>query len=144
MSDNTDKAAADELGVIFTKDQIIVGGEPITVHEFTFAEGLRASVIAQPIIEALGSASGEAEPHDFDRIIGENADAWLNLIALNIDKPREWIDALPDGDGMALSLAFWGVNAGFFMKRLILAGTIRNAMEVQARAVNLPKETPRT
>ena len=138
-TDAGSNAGAEEAEVLFSRETVNVGGEAIEVHEFTFAEGLTASVLARPIVAALDAASQseQRDPQDFDRIIAEHKEAWLELIALNIGKPREWIERLPDSDGLSLSLAFWGANAGFFMKRLVLSRTMADAMAVQARGAAL-------
>lgn len=115
----------EELNTMFPDRPLNVGGREIIVRAFRFAEGLRMTAVAKPIVQRLGELIGS----DGDRISGAavidvlvaEEDAWLALIGQSTGQPVEWIRGLTDSDGLALAMTFWDVNQDFFTTRLELA-----------------------
>jgi len=105
--------------------EIEVGGEKVKVRAFRALEGLRATPIARPIVNSLRElAEGDAEAIEADAVmdlLARHAEAFLELVALSIGKPVDWVRSLRDEESFALAMIFWEVNAGFFMRRLAVA-----------------------
>lgn len=155
--DEATARAAFELHELFRAQTLTVGGEQVTVHEFSFAEELELLPLARPILEGLrrlladavaGEAAGETgagiSAEALDLLISEHRETWLTLIARNIGHPVEWVRRLPGSDGQSLSLAFWGAAGAFFLKRLITGAEItREAARLRASPRASTKSSPR-
>lgn len=118
-----------------------VGGEAVEVREFRYLEGLQAAGLARPVLAGLRElieAEGEIQLEALDALIGAHADTWLTLIGMSTGRDLEWLAALSDQDGLALSLAFWRVNGPFFTRRLVLAAAAKG----QATPSRSPKSSP--
>lgn len=116
----------EDLDAILGRDQTLtVGGKRVTVRAFRFAEGLRLTPLARPIIDALRDLfvahEGEPPTESILDLVPQHADAWLALMSESADEPEGWIASMDDTDGMTLLLKFWEVNAPFFATRLMLA-----------------------
>ena len=130
-------ATADELGILFPDVEIEVRdpdtGAPVTltVREFRFREGLEAAALARPLIAALvdlapeGADAARADLMALDAALGAHADLWLELVARACGREAAWLARLGDGDAHALTLAMWGANGGFFMRRVVGALAMR-------------------
>jgi hypothetical protein len=129
MTDKTDNA--NDLEVLFPDETLNIAGEQVEVREFRYLQGLQALPLARPILVGLGELLQDQtlDPLALEALIAEHQDAWLALIAISTGRPVAWIQGLRDGEGMRLSLAFWRVNAGFFMRRLVFGGALAVALK---------------
>ena len=111
-----------EAKILFPDAELEINGEKITVREFGFIEASKLQRTAEPIIEALarlGMDADNVKTEDFANAVADNIEAFTILIAKACDKPVEWVEGLSDQDGNLLSAAFWEVNSGFFVRRLL-------------------------
>lgn len=138
---------ADELGTVLPDATVHVGGRSVTVHELRFAQSLRATPVARPIIEslrALMDRHGEDIPAgDLVALLTDHPDAWLDLLALATGESAEWIAGLSDADGLALQMALWEVNQRFFVQRLVLGGVMAQQLAGRPRS-SASSSTPAT
>ena len=120
--------AAEDAAILFPDVDVTVRdpdtGEdvPLTVRELRFMEGLRLTARVRPLIEAIGSATGEDGDVDAAAIadaITEHADVWVATLAQATGRDAEWIGRLADRDGQALSAAMWEANKDFFGRRIL-------------------------
>ena len=130
-------ATAAELGILFPDVEIEVRdpdtGAPVTltVREFRFREGLEAAALARPLIAALvdlapeGADAALPDPAALDAALGAHAGLWLELVARACGREAAWLARLCDGDAHALTMAMWGANGGFFMRRVVGALAMR-------------------
>lgn len=128
--------------ILFPDGTIEIEGEQIEVREFRYLEGLKATAIARPIIAGLRDlikAEGDLELDAIDALIGEHAEAWVQLISMSTGLDPERIQGLSDRDGMALSMAFWNVAYPFFTRRLVLAEAVARGMAEPSRS---PSSSP--
>lgn len=131
-----------DLDVLLPDRDITLRGEPVTVREFSFVQGLKAEPLVRPMINDLQTlfAAEAGEDVEFSRlaeIFGRHADAFLRLVSLCVDRPVEWIEQLSDEDGQLLTMTFWTVNARFFTRRLVmreLTSLVRREVNVSAAA----------
>lgn len=136
--------------LLFDEQTLEIAGERIVVREYRYLQGLRAAAIARPLLEGLRAliedlAGPEAlAPEALDALIGEHHETWLALIALCIDRPVEWVAALPDAEGQRLGLAFWAANAGFFMRRLVVARAVREGLRSPSPKSSTSSSAPAT
>ncbi|MBA1147422.1 hypothetical protein H0Z60_10175 [Ectothiorhodospiraceae bacterium WFHF3C12] len=114
---------AEDLEVLLPDRTLTVGGEEITVREFRFGDSFRVVPLARPILADLAALRGtESNGEDlavFEDLLARHWERILDLIAISADRPREWIERLPDQDGQTLAWTFWAVNGPFFMRRLV-------------------------
>lgn len=115
-----------------TMDETLeIQGESVVVHEFRFVEGLRAVGLAKPMLTEFSerAEADSLEPEDLDGVLAAHLDNWMQLLSMSTGRDVEWLASLRDADGLALSLAFWRVNSGFFIRRMLLAGSIRSSVD---------------
>lgn len=128
--------------------EVNVGGELIAVRAFRFAEGLRATPLARPIVSEIAKLTRDGKdgiPSDaILTILGSNQESWIQLIAMSTDKSPAWVQNLSDDDGLALAMAFWEANAGFFMRRLVLEEAGERAKKAAWPRSSTPSSQPGT
>lgn len=137
----------DDLDVLSPELELALGGEKVTVREFSFAQALRAEPLVQPMIEDLRQVFDESEPEDIEygciaAVFGRHAEAFLDLVALATGRDRAWVEALGDEDGQLLAMTFWRVNSGFFTRRLVIAEVSSRARAAAAEARAGAKSLP--
>lgn len=132
MSVDPDRQAQEDLEALFPEREVEVGGRTITVREFGFIEGLKITPRVAPLLEALRAmAASEAT---FDRILAvlaEHEDELVYLMARASGCTLKEIRALSDEDGQTLLWTFWGINSGFFTRRIVL-GAATGAMQASS------------
>ena len=126
----------EEAQLLFNERQLTIGDRDVTVREFAFLEGLRAQVLARPMLKDLRIhfESGDADPEDIALLMEGHAEEWLEICALASGEPAEWIAKLPSSQGEQLSLAVWEVCSDFFMRSLEKMLRIRLTVRAQAAA----------
>ncbi|HSH30037.1 MAG TPA: DUF6631 family protein [Thiohalobacter sp.] len=99
----------------------------VLIRELRYGESLEAARIARPLLDDLSELVSGGDPisaDDIDALNARHSDIWLHLIAISTSLTPEQVADLPEADGAALSLAFWDVNRGFFMRRLVLGASV--------------------
>lgn len=143
MSNQTPPDLAEELAVLFPDVDVQVRdpetGERVTleVREFRFLEGLRAQALARPFTGALAALIADRRFEEIDaaliaEVMASQAEAWVRLVALACDREPEWVSALADADGDALSEAMWSANGRFFTRRVVASVAARERKEPQS------------
>ena len=140
MSEQEHDSARD-AEILFPDETLEIAGETIKVREFRYLEGLRAIALARPLLQGLAELleQGELDALALDGLIAEHFTAWIALMAISTGKDEAWIEGLRDRDGQTLSMTFWRVNSGFFMRRLVFGGALARAMR---QMVNPPSQSP--
>ena len=143
-----EKQPDDELGVLFPDVELTItgpgSGKPVqlTVKAFRFLPGLKAQVLARPLVDALADFVEKDEDVELDtiaQVLADHAEAWIALISLATDRDPEWIAGLPENDGDALSEAMWEANGDFLSRRVAAAVAARK----QEKAAGKPgKKSP--
>ena len=132
----------DDSGTLSSDQVVTIAGETITGREFRYGEGLQLAALARPLLTAMrvmfSAADQEIEPEALDALIAEHSDIWLQMMAKACDRDVAWIAALPDDEAMKLQLAFWGVNGGFFTRRLVFGA----AFVAAAKQRRAPSKRP--
>ncbi len=126
MTKNVESEVSTSPGDFPTERVININGEAITVQKFTFAQGLKAEPLIQPMIHDMrrllaGDAEEAIEYRALADIFGRHADEFLELIAIACGRPRAWIETLTDRDGQLLAMTFWTVNSRFFTGQIIMS-----------------------
>lgn len=129
MSESANKMASD-ADILFPDETLEIAGQTIEVREFRYLEGLRAIALARPLLEDLAKTleEGDLDALALEGLLGEHSAAWISLMSISTGQPREWIEGLRNREGQRLSMTFWQVNSGFFMRRLVFGGALARAM----------------
>ena len=132
MTKKTKAPEATDAEILFPEREIEINGEKVTVREFTFAQGLKAAHLAQPIVHDLGEVIRETNIEELsydaiDLIFSDHAEPFMQLLSIASGLDVESIEKLPEGDGQLLAMTFWEVNSGFFTRRIVrrMAETMR-------------------
>ena len=122
MNDKT-LTPQDELEILHSERKLSLGGQVITVREFSFTEGMRAVVIAQGLLQEMVVLFRDSEEVDLgalELLFAQHMDALGELMAMATDTDPLWISRLSDEEGQQLYLTFWEVNRGFFTRRITM------------------------
>ena len=119
--------AENEAEILMPERDIVLGGESVTVREYTFAEQMKHGELLTRLVDALrpvlprfATSQGSGLISELLDALAAHADEVLAAIALSTDRSVEWVGALSGEDGEALALTWWQVNQGFFVRRLVL------------------------
>ena len=134
---------AEELDIIQGERTVpLSDGREITVREYrAFLEGLKVDAIAAGLEGDLAAALSGKHQADADTLLvlagvfGRHPETLAELLAMATDLDAEAIKALPDADGQTLLITWWGLNASFFMRRIVLAAAIQASREAKAARI---------
>ena len=92
-----------------------------------------------PFINALRATLGNSQEDfsldDLMVCLSANYQNVMELVAISINKPVEFVESLGNQDGEALLIIWWGVNSDFFTRK-----AVQPLVEKSAKA-NLAKWT---
>ncbi|QOF67445.1 hypothetical protein IFE17_09970 [Actinobacillus sp. GY-402] len=119
----TEETNNKELQILFPTAELTIGGEKITVKEYTLKQQLQHNAKFVPFIASLRATLG-AKKEDFSldelmACLSENYQDVIELVALSINKPVDFIENLNARDGEDLLMAWWCVNSDFFTRKAI-------------------------
>lgn len=116
---------ADDLEVLIPERTLVIRGEEVTVRELTLAQTMRLARPIARITEGLLNLvawDDEAPEPDLDAIAPVLEARWedfVTLMAAACGRSRDWVAALPDSQGNALTTTWWEVHAPFFTRRIV-------------------------
>lgn len=134
-ADNRAAETSEEANILFPEYRLQLDGREVIVREFTFAQGLRLEVVAAPIIRALVAVAdwAQVDHHAVMSLIADHSDAYFALVSESTGIPVEEIMQMTDRDGQEVAIAFWEVNSGFFISR-VLRRLMQDQVNAQASA----------
>lgn len=118
----------DDLAILHPERKEDVAGVSIVMREYSYVESLE---LAQPIADLTDAIcglvlAGTFEDLDSLRVVfGANANQIIALMAIACDQPATWVGGLDADDGELLQMLWWGVNARFFLRRVLVSLQIR-------------------
>ncbi|HHT7856348.1 DUF6631 family protein [Pasteurella multocida] len=120
MSDQTENK---ELQILFPTAELTLAGEKIEVKEYTLKQQLQHNAKFVPFIaslrETLGKSKDDFNLDELMTCLSENYQDVVELVALSIGKPTEFIENLNACEGEDLLMAWWCVNSDFFTRKAI-------------------------
>ncbi|MDR2259547.1 MAG: hypothetical protein LBE06_01150 [Azoarcus sp.] len=138
---------ADDLDILAPEREITVGGETVTVREYSFGAQLKHGALLAALAGALRpalspAAGGARQAGDLLDALAAHADEVVAAIALSVDRPPEWVASLSGEEGEALALTWWSVNMGFFVRRLVTYPALAAALQKPAAPDGAPSSPP--
>jgi hypothetical protein len=112
------KEESNDLNALMPNREITLGGEIITVREYSFKDALTiGNEIDQFVALIVNEMNGtnKITIEQVDSIIMNNLELVYSLISTSIQKPISFIEALSYEDGLQLLDWWWVVNSRFFM-----------------------------
>ncbi len=119
----------DMLAVMPEPIMVTLRGETFEIKQIRVGQLSKAMRITHPFYEQLKSAkdkaksakSEEENTYGFDiySLVMENSDTVLELVALLVNKPRDWVDDLGVDELVQLFGAIVEVNLDFFTQRVL-------------------------
>lgn len=151
-----------QLRVLFPARDIEVGGEKFLLRPFPFGKlpkvigylGDMMHLITNIPDELISAIEGDVTDGQwkynsdligyFTTIIELGGDNILNMMALAVGKPREWVEELDPDDGLLLLMDVFEVNYDFFKRRFApafqqLTGRARSISEMLKSPTDGPK-----
>lgn len=122
-SGSSAEAGNEELEILMGEGQVKVADRQLSVREYTFAEGLFIQATARGFMDDLYGVfkPGSTVPsfEQISEVCARNADVILDLMARSANVERSWVESLSEAEGELLMLAWWRVNSGFFIRRVL-------------------------
>lgn len=112
-----------------------IGDEALAVRELSWGAGVRLLPLLRGLLadlRAMMLAGDDIADAGVDALLYDHPEAWLALSAAACGRPREWVEALPAGDGNALRSAAWAANAVFFSQQLVMSAVISQSLRAGA------------
>ncbi|TYB11822.1 DUF6631 family protein [Aggregatibacter actinomycetemcomitans] len=112
-----------ELQILFPTAELTIAGEKIEVKEYTLKQQLQHNAKFVPFIASLRQTLRKSKD-DFNldelmECLSANYQDVVELVALSIGKPTEFIESLNAREGEDLLMAWWCVNSDFFTRKAI-------------------------
>ncbi len=136
-------AEADELEILHPERQLKLAGRDITVHEYSFVEGLRLRALAKPFTDGLYNLLSGNQVPDFDAIqdlLGEHVDVVLDLVCESARLDRDFIDSLDPAEGELLLMAWWACCGPFFLRSATRRIQVQLQEQATAKALSLASQ----
>jgi len=134
VDETTDnKDGQDDLAILHPERQALIAGRSIVMREYSFLETLQHAEPISALTSAMADVAKGGDLHDVDSlraVFGQCRDIVVRLIALACDQPESWIGDLKATEGEQLLLLWWGVNAHFFLSRVLLTVQLRGVREI--------------
>lgn len=110
-----------DLAVMFPEVTIHIGNRDVTVHEYSFVQGLRMRPISRAMVSDLRGAMerGEVLTDDILDVIANHADTVRTLISESAQVENNFIDGLNAADSDELLTTWWAVCGPFFVRQII-------------------------
>ncbi|MDP8171615.1 hypothetical protein QJU96_10005 [Pasteurella skyensis] len=112
-----------ELNVLFPDLDLKINGEKITIKEYTLMQQLQHRDKLMPFVESIRSTLSEDEAEfNLDALIAclsEHSENVIELIALSINKPSDYVANLTGEEAENLMMAWWTVNSDFFTRKAV-------------------------
>jgi|GEM_PF-529375 hypothetical protein len=112
-------------------DKVSAGGEIIEIKPATLGQLAAAMKAGAGLLKTFKERDGE---FDIVLVLAERSDELLNTAAALLDKPVEWIAALPADEAVDLAVKVVSANIDFFTRVLLpkineAAGSISKAVQ---------------
>lgn len=142
-----DKGGAPELAILYPERHASIAGVAVTMREYGFAESLRHAAPIQAFTDAITDTALAGNFHDLDSlrlVFGAQGEHVMQLIAAACDQPLDWVQGLGAEDGELLMMLWWGCNADFFLRRVLLSVQLRKVRELGGQTFTPPSSAPAT
>lgn len=109
-----------DMEVLHPERVLVLGGDQVTVREYSNLEWLRALPVAEPLVAAIAAmlAGGQEPSYEVALdAIAKHSDGLVPLIAQAVDRDLAWLDALHPTEFETVLMTWWAVNGHFFVRR---------------------------
>ncbi len=110
-----------DLEILFPDREFVLAGEKLTMRELTFKQQLNYHHLLEPLYKnfdvLLSDDLGDNETNTTLDFLFQYPENTVNLMAICLNKPVEWIEQLSSEDAEILALYWWAMNKGFFIRR---------------------------
>lgn len=114
----------DELTILFPEQYLTLNGEEVKVKEYSLAQQLQYRHKMTPFIEylrqCLGDEQGEFNMDKLLDCLAQDYQNVLELVALSINKPVDFVANLTGEEAEQLLLSWWAVNSDFFTLKAVM------------------------
>lgn len=125
-------SAAEQLATIQPTVELTLAGRKFTVREYGFFEGLEVAHRAQAFIADMHAmcSDGQLRYDRIRRLFGVHRDVVVTIAAQSANVEPEWIGGLARDDAETFMSAWFGVNAGFFVREVVVEMREERLLEV--------------
>ncbi len=130
---NSNKDGEQDLAILHPEREATIAGVPVVMREYSWAESLQHHQLVDALTDAMTGIALEGNFQDLDSLraaFGDNSTILFRLIAVVSGQPVEWISGLDATAGEELFLLWWGVNADFFLRRVLRSVQLAKVREL--------------
>jgi hypothetical protein len=130
---DSNKDGGQDLAILAPEREATIAGMPVVMREYSWAESLQHHQLVDALSDALTGVALKGDFHDLDSLrgaFGDNSHILFRLIAVASGQPVEWISGLDATAGDELFLLWWGVNADFFLRRVLRSVQLAKVREI--------------
>nr|DAI22397.1 MAG TPA: hypothetical protein [Caudoviricetes sp.] len=121
MSNNINKQTVDKLTILFPAQKLQLNGEEVEIKEYTLLQQLQHNALFMPFVSSLRTTLSKDEAEfglePLMACISAHYQDVLDMVALSINKPVEFVNELTGEDADAVLLTWWTVNSDFFTRK---------------------------
>jgi hypothetical protein len=129
----------DDLEILHSDRDVVIDGRAITVREYGFIESLKHGRAMAGFLDSLFELMRTGTEFTLDEVflvLGDHADELPHLISPVCGLTPLEIQELSSSDGELLTMAWWGANSSFFMRKLqtrLITETVKLSREAMAK-----------
>lgn len=134
-----------DLAILHPERKTDVAGVHIVMREYSYVESLEFAEPIAALTDAIAGLvlAGTFEDLDSLRIVfGAHAAQVITLVATACDQDAAWVHDLGADDGELLQMLWWGVNAHFFLRRVLATLQIRRNRKSGSPIPMAPSSAP--
>ena len=112
----------EELTILYPSIKITIAGIEVEIKEYSLQQQLRYNHKLAPFVASLQQELAKSDEFSVDDVIACVADNYqdvLELIAISISQPVEFVANLSGEDAENLLLTWWAVNSNFFTRKAV-------------------------
>lgn len=125
-----------DLAILFPGRTATIAERIVVMRELNFVESLQHGAQIASLAEAMSAVALQGQLDDLDslrQVLADRHEQVLDLITVSCDQEPAWIRNLDANDGENLLLLWWGVNANFFLRRVLTRVQLELLRKVGAR-----------
>jgi hypothetical protein len=120
----------DDLAILHPEQEMDIDGVHVVMREYGGIEGLRLAPHVQPLVDAIADVVAPGQELGLSMVrqaFAKHEDHVVVLMATACDRSVEWVSGLSDTDFDDLLALWYGVNAAFFVRRVVKEVMVRRS-----------------
>jgi len=129
----------DDLAILYPERELDIAGVHVVIREYGGVEGMRLAPHVQPLVDAIADVIAPGQELGFAMLrqaFAQHEDHVVALMAIACDRDPAWVGELSDSDFDDLLTLWYGVNAAFFVRRVVKEVMVRRSAAIALAGVS--------